>query len=142
MRIQPYVIVLEAKEDRSKMFEVILRFHRMNWKVIKIWLNYVLNIMKSIGHSPLEGSLEIFQTKRELSIGKGSPRTDKGGFMLMSKNNIDQVVDRKIVHKRENLTPGTFVNNLIIKGVGLLSLGQVQFISRNQHKLELSLDFS
>ena len=76
------------------------------------------NVMKSVRHCTLEGSTGVLETERELLIGKSSPWTDKGGFVLVSRGNIYLVIPRKTVHKGVHFTPSTLVNKLINKGCG------------------------
>ena len=73
MRVQPNIIVSIAKKDDFEVFEVISMFRKMTKKVIEIWLNYVLDVMKSIRHSSLEGVPDIIQARREIFIGKSPP---------------------------------------------------------------------
>ena len=59
MRVQPDIIVSKTKKYDYEMCQVISTFCGMSRKVVKVWLNYVLDVMKSIRHSSLEGGPDI-----------------------------------------------------------------------------------
>ena len=80
------------------------------------------NVMKCISHCTLEGSTDIFETEREVLIGKSSPWTNKSGLVLISGSNIDMVISRKTVHKRVHFASDTLVNNLINEWCGEIIL--------------------
>ena len=63
VRIKPNVIVSIVNKYRSKVSGVISKIFYMRRKIVKIWLDYVLNIVKFIGHSLLEGGTSVFRPK-------------------------------------------------------------------------------
>lgn len=52
----------------------------------------------------------------EIFVSKSTPQTDKGSFVLIGRRNIDLVVTRKAIHKREYLTPNIVIDQLVNKG--------------------------
>jgi hypothetical protein len=44
----------------------------------------MFDVMESVRHGPLEGSPDVFKTKRKFPISEHPPREDEGCFMLIS----------------------------------------------------------
>ena len=81
------------------------------------------DVMKSIRHRPLEGCTSIFQAKREFLICKSAPWADKCSFVLVSWEYIDLIISREAVHKREDFTASTIINDLVDEWCGIVVLG-------------------
>ena len=72
-------------------------------------------IMKAIGHGPLECGTSIFKAERHDAIGKGAPWGSKSGFVLVLLVDLDLIVSKKTVHEREEFMPHTRINELVNK---------------------------
>lgn len=55
--------------------------------------------MKDVGHGSLKGGADIFKIKWHDTIGKRTPRSSEGGFILVLGENVDLVVSREIIHE-------------------------------------------
>jgi hypothetical protein len=71
--------------------------------------------MEIIRHSALKRCASVLETKREFSIGKSTPRTNKSSLMLILGNNVDLIIPIEAIHQREDFTSGAIVENLIDK---------------------------
>ena len=84
--------------------------------------------MEDQGHSPLKSGPGVFKAERHVSICKGTPRTNKGGFMLVLRFDLYLIVSGKAIHKGKNLATCTLIQNLINKWCGevVLRIGTIQ----------------
>jgi len=72
--------------------------------------------MKCVGHYSLESGTSIFQEEGRHFVSKSAQPTDEGGLVLIGRRNINLVVTRKAIHKQENITPSTIIDELVNKG--------------------------
>ena len=122
MWIQLNVLVSTMKENFPEMIRVIMALTTMRRKIIQVRLNDVLNVVECIRHHSLKCGPNILKAKRELFICKSPPWTDKGGLILISRCNSYLVITRKTIHKGKDLTPSTFIDDLIYKRGGIIIL--------------------
>jgi hypothetical protein len=54
-----------------------------NASIIKIRLYNMIYIVKGIRHSSLKSCTIILETEKEFTVREGTPRTNKGGFVLI-----------------------------------------------------------
>lgn len=94
----------------------------MRGKIIQIRLNDVSNVMESIWHLSLKIFSNILNAKRKLFIWKSPPWKDKGDLILIGRCIVYLVITRKTIHKGKNLTPSTFINDLVYKRCGVIIL--------------------
>jgi hypothetical protein len=78
----------------------------------------MLEIMESKRHGLLEGSSNIFETKRHLMIGKCTPWIDESYFVLVFKFDLYPIISRKTIHERKILTTDAFINYLVNEWCG------------------------
>ena len=78
--------------------------------------------MEDQGHSPLKSGSGVFKAERHLPICKGTPRTNKGSFMLVLGSDLYLIVSVKAVHKGKYLASHTLIQNLINKWCGKIIL--------------------
>jgi hypothetical protein len=71
--------------------------------------------MERIRHNTLKSYASVLETKRDFSIGKSTPRTNKRSLMLILRNNVDFIIPGETIHQREDFTSGAIVDNLINK---------------------------
>ena len=83
----------------------------------------MLNVMKSVVHSPLKSCSSILQTAWEFTIRKCAPRTDKDSFMLVFLFNHNLVIARESIHERKRFTSSTIVENLIYEQRRIIVFG-------------------
>jgi len=98
------------------MVWVLSALTRMSGKFIQVSLDNVANVMKLIGHCPLKHSSNIFEIEGELLVREHTPWTNKGCLFLIGQRDVDLVMTIKTIHKGKDLTPGTFINDLINEG--------------------------
>lgn len=98
------------------MVWVLLALTRMSRKVIQVRLDNVADVMKHIGHCLLKCGSNIVEAEMEILIREHTPRTNKGCLFLIDRCDVDLVITRKTIHKGKDLTPGTFINDLINEG--------------------------
>ena len=74
--------------------------------------------MENQGHSPMKSGSGIFKAEGNLSICKGTPRTNESSLMLVLGFNLYLIVSGKAVHKGKNLATHALIQNLIDKWCG------------------------
>ena len=78
----------------------------------------MLEIMESRRHGPLEGSYNIFETKRNLMIGKCTPWKNERNFVFVLRFDLYLIISQKTIHERKGLTTCTFINYLVNEWCG------------------------
>ena len=89
-------------------------------KIVKISFHNSSDIMESIRHSPLEGSSSIVEAERHFPIGEGAPRADEGYLVLIFGLDLDLVISRESIRKRENFISRTIIQYLINERRGII----------------------
>ena len=122
-------------EYQSQMIVMTHSHTRMSNKVIQKYFDNRFEIMEDQGHSPLKSCSDVFKAKRHLTICKGSPRTNKGNFMLVLRFNLYLIIPEEAVHKRKYLASRTLIQNLINKWCGkiILRIGTIQVTELNAY---------
>ena len=52
----------------------------------------------------------------KLAIGEGAPWEDKCSFVLVFQSDFDLIITKEVIHKQEDFTTGTIVDNMVDKG--------------------------
>jgi hypothetical protein len=104
----------------------------------------MLEIMERKRHRPLEGSSNIFETKRNLMIGKCTPWTNEWSFVLVFGFYLYLIISRKTIHERKGLATCTFINYLVDEWCGKIifwtSLIQIAKICTYANRALLRVD--
>lgn len=108
-------------------------------EIIHVCFNKVKNkFNKNTQNFPLESSTSIAHTKWKNSIGKGTPRTCKCGFILVFRADLDLVVSIKSIQEGEEFIPYKANQNLVNEGkskmVLLCSLVKFPVINKDSPK--------
>ena len=104
------------------MIWMLVPLTRMCEQIIKVWFDNGFNIVKRKVHGSLKGFPCIFQSKGHFSIRECTPRENKSSFMLVFWFDLDLIVARETIHKREYFTTRTCSYDLINKWCGVIVL--------------------
>ena len=89
-------------------------------EIVKISFHNSSDIMESVRHSLLEGSSSIFEVEGHFLIGEGAPRADESCFVLIFGLDLDLVISRESIHKREDLISRIVIQYLINEWHGII----------------------
>lgn len=95
----------------------------MSRKVIQVFLNDMYDTMKRVSHFPLKSGACIINTKWKFAVWKGTPRIDKGSFMLISWFDTDLVITWEAIHEGKWFTSSIIVYNLVNAWGRIVSFG-------------------
>ena len=120
-------------KNGSQMISMVISLLCMSRQVIKIRFHNVFNDVESIWHGTLKHSANIFQAKREFSIGEGPPWKSESRLVLVWWDYFDLIIAEESIHKWKYDTPCIVVDNLINVQGGevVFRTSQVQILKIN-----------
>ena len=83
MGIQMNIEITAPEKNGSQMIDMDIPLLGMSGHVIKIRFHNMFDVMKIIRHDMLECRASFFQTKRQFTLGKGSPWENKIHLVLI-----------------------------------------------------------